>query len=331
MAEAPEPQTLAEALELLKERESSLDRAAVDLAEARQELDDARRAETRASAVVQSSSDAIISIAPDCAIQTWNPAAGRMFRYAEAHIVGEHIQALMPSNARDLFGRAMQQVIAGYQQHPYETRWRRSDGTLVDVAVTLFPLQADNEDVIGFTAVARDITLQLEVQRELQRLAQFDGLTGLTNRAQTIERLKAAISEMRQPGPHVGLLFCDIDDFKKINDALGHSVGDLVLSAVAERIRDCVRDDDPVGRMGGDEMLVILPGLHGIEEAAAVGEKIRKRAAEPIYHFEQTVHVTLSIGATLAIPGESVSAMTARADAAMYQAKRAGINQVCAI
>lgn len=331
VAEDREPQTLAEALELLQERDNRLDRAAVDLEKARQDLDDARRAQTQASAVVQSSNDAIISMTPDCVMQAWNPGASRLLRYPEAQMVGEHIQALMQSNARDSFGEALQQIRSGYQPHPYETQWRRSNGTLVDVSVTVFQLRDAGGHIIGFTAVARDITLQLDFQRELQRLAQFDALTGLANRAQTLELLKAAITNARSPGPHLGLLFCDVDNFKKINDTLGHSVGDLVLTAVAERLRDCVRADDPVGRMGGDEMLVLLPGLHGIDEAVMIGEKVRKRAAEPIYHFEQTVHITLSVGATLAIPGESVSAMTARADAAMYQAKRAGSDQVCVI
>lgn len=326
-----EPRTLAEALEILRQNDNELSRAVEDLNQARQDLEECRRAEARLAAVVKSSNDAIISMTPDCAIQTWNPGASRMLRYVETHLVGEHIHALMRSSARELFGKAMQQILSGYHPLPYETQWRRADGSLVDVSVTVSALSADNGDIIGFSAVARDITAQLEIQRELQRLAHFDALTGLANRAQMIEHVRSALRDMRKPGPHLGVLYCDIDHFKEINDTLGHSVGDLVLATVAERIRDCVREDDSVGRMGGDEMLVLLPGLHSLDEAAGIGEKISGRAAEPIYHFDQTVHVTLSMGATLAIPGESVSAMTARADAAMYQAKRAGRNQVSTI
>ncbi len=127
------------------------------------------------------------------------------------------------------------------------------------------------------------------------------------------------------------MLFCDTDQFKAINDTWGHTVGDVVLSTVAGRIRDCVRDGDTVGRVGGDEMLVLLPGVHSIDEVVLIAEKICCRAAEPIHHLGQTIYTTLSIGATLAARGESVSAVTTRADAAMYKAKRAGRDTVTSI
>ena len=93
-------------------------------------------------------------------------------------------------------------------------------------------------------------------------------------------------------------MFCDTDQFKAINDTWGHTVGDVVLSTVAGRIRDCVRDGDTVGRVGGDEMLVLLPGVHSIDEVVLIAEKIRCRAAEPIHHLGQTIYTTLNIGAT---------------------------------
>ncbi|MDQ1319815.1 MAG: hypothetical protein QG655_1058, partial [Actinomycetota bacterium] len=93
-------------------------------------------------------------------------------------------------------------------------------------------------------------------------------------------------------------------------------------------VRDCVRAGDTVGRMGGDEIVVLLPGLHDLDEAARIAETIRLHAAEPIECCGETMHVTLSIGVTLAAPGESADAITARADAAMYQAKSDGRNRV---
>ncbi|MGB1223324.1 MAG: diguanylate cyclase domain-containing protein, partial [Mycobacterium sp.] len=116
--------------------------------------------------------------------------------------------------------------------------------------------------------------------------------------------------------------------FKTINDTLGHGVGDTVLWTVAERISECVRHGDTVGRTGGDEMLVLLPGLHSLEEAIQIAEKIQARTAAPIEIAGSTFHATLSIGATLAVPGETVVDVTARADAAMYQSKHAGGNTV---
>ncbi len=127
------------------------------------------------------------------------------------------------------------------------------------------------------------------------------------------------------------MLFCDVDRFKAVNDTWGHTAGDAVLWTVADRISQCVRHGDTVGRTGGDEMLVLLPGLHSLEEATRIGEKILARIAEPIRHSGITLQTTLSIGATVAIPGESVTDTTARADAAMYQAKHRGGNTVVAL
>jgi len=100
---------------------------------------------------------------------------------------------------------------------------------------------------------------------------------------------------------------------------------------VADRISRCVRHGDTAGRTGGDEIIVLLPGLKSLNEASQIAEKIRTRNAEPIHQSGNTFTVTLSIGATIAIPGESASAMTARADMAMYQAKHAGRNRVTSI
>lgn len=186
-------------------------------------------------------------------------------------------------------------------------------------------------NIDGATGSMRIVDDKVEAEQRLEQLARFDVLTGLTNRAETITRLEAAIEHPRSHGSHLGVLFCDIDQFKAVNDTCGHAVGDVVLATMAERIRDCVRAEDTVGRIGGDEMVVLLPGLHSPEEAAAIAEKIRRRAAEPIQHSGNTIQATISIGATVVAPGESVSAITARADEAMYRAKRAGRNRVTCI
>lgn len=173
----------------------------------------------------------------------------------------------------------------------------------------------------GLIAALRIVDDQVETQRRLDRLARFDTLTGLPNRAEAFTRLELALQDTRDPGPHLGVLFCDVDHFKEINDTWGHAAGDTVLSTLAARISESIRHGDTVGRIGGDEMVVLLPGVHSLEEAGEIGEMIRRRAAEPIHHDGQTIHATLSMGATVSVPDESASSVTARADAAMYQAK----------
>jgi len=180
----------------------------------------------------------------------------------------------------------------------------------------------------GLIAALRMVDDKVEAERRLEQLARYDTLTGLVNRAETIARFNAALVAERPPGMHVGVLFCDIDHFKVINDTWGHLTGDVVLSTIAARIKICVRDSDTVGRMGGDEIQVLLNGVHDLDEVVMIAEKIRCRASEPIRFADQTIRSTLSIGATLATPGESVYSMMARADVAMYEAKRSGRDTV---
>lgn len=180
----------------------------------------------------------------------------------------------------------------------------------------------------GLITALRVVNDRVEAEQRLDRLARFDTLTGLPNRAEALGTLEAAVERLRSPGPHLGVLFCDVDNFKGINDKWGHRVGDVVLASLATRIRESVRQGDTVGRIGGDEILILLFGVHGLDEAVQIAEKIRSRAAEPIHESGNTVRATLSIGVTIAIPGEPATSIIARADAAMYQAKMAGRNSV---
>jgi len=170
----------------------------------------------------------------------------------------------------------------------------------------------------GTTGSMRIVDDQVEAERKLERLARFDTLTGLTNRAETISRLEAALERPRSHGALLGVIFCDIDNFKAINDTWGHAAGDVVLTTMAERIRDCVRAGDTVGRMGGDEIVVLLPGLHDVYQAARIAETVRLHACEPIAYRGNAIQATLSIGVTSGTAGESADAITARADTAMY-------------
>ncbi|NTY59098.1 diguanylate cyclase domain-containing protein [Mycolicibacterium sphagni] len=183
-------------------------------------------------------------------------------------------------------------------------------------------------NVDGLIAALRIADDRVKAEQQLERLARFDTLTGLANRAEAISRLESALAQPPANGAHLGILFCDIDHFKTINDTWGHGIGDTVLATLAARVSESVRHGDTVGRTGGDEILVVLPGVHSIDEVARIGEQIRRRAAEPIHQSGTTIHATMSIGATIADPGESVASITARADAAMYQAKSSNRNTV---
>ena len=127
------------------------------------------------------------------------------------------------------------------------------------------------------------------------------------------------------------MIFCDVDRFKDINDTFGHATGDAVLVELTRRITDSIRREDLVARMGGDEILVLLADTHGRDEAVRIAEKIRQRVTEPTTVDGQALSVTISIGVSVLVAGEKADALIARADQAMYEAKRLGRDRVIAI
>ena len=161
--------------------------------------------------------------------------------------------------------------------------------------------------------------------------ARFDSLTGLLNRKEILQEIARVTSHLPRTGQQTAVLFCDIDRFKDINDTRGHAAGDEVLRVIAERTSQSVRKDDVVARIGGDELLVLLTGVHSLDEATAIAEKIRDRAEEPVRVDGRDLVASLSIGVTMSHAGESTDDLVARADTAMYEAKERGRNRVVAM
>jgi diguanylate cyclase (GGDEF)-like protein/PAS domain S-box-containing protein len=176
----------------------------------------------------------------------------------------------------------------------------------------------------GTALSVRLIDAEVAAERALEHRARHDQLTGLFNRNEIIERLDAIGSDGRRAGAESAVLFCDLDGFKTVNDTHGHAVGDLVLKEVADRVRGTIRDDDLVARIGGDELLVVLHHLHGVDEALSVADDIRRATSRPIASPAGALSVTMSIGVTMVHKGDTADDVIARADEAMYRAKQAG-------
>jgi diguanylate cyclase (GGDEF)-like protein/PAS domain S-box-containing protein len=198
------------------------------------------------------------------------------------------------------------------------------------VEIHASPFQDARGNPDGIVASFRTIDAQMQAERLLRHRARYDELTGLLNRAEVFERLHTLLSQEPRTGTSIAVAFCDLDSFKEFNDTYGHQMGDHVLKTAAEQIRDLLREDDLIARIGGDELLLVLNGVHDLASAEAVAEKVRHAAAQPHRYLDITYTPKMSIGLTLLRRGEQPDDVIARADRAMYAAKRAGGNRIVA-
>jgi diguanylate cyclase (GGDEF)-like protein/PAS domain S-box-containing protein len=201
----------------------------------------------------------------------------------------------------------------------------RRDGHEVFIEDSVAPIHDREGLVTGAVIVFRDVSATRKLEKELTRSAQHDLLTGLPNRMLLNDRIRQAISLANRQRCQAAVLFLDLDGFKRINDSLGHLIGDKVLQSVAKRLLECARAPDSVSRLGGDEFVVVLQELKRPEDAVSAAERLLKAVAEvhPIDQYE--ISVTASIGVSV-YPGDGNQAETliAKADTAMYYAKKSG-------
>jgi diguanylate cyclase (GGDEF)-like protein len=187
------------------------------------------------------------------------------------------------------------------------------------------PLRDASGRARGAIGAALDITARKRSEERIQELAYQDALTGLPNRRLFSDRLNVAVAQARRHEERLAVLFLDLDRFKLVNDSLGHSVGDELIRAVAQRLRSSVREGDTVARLGGDEFTLLLPGLAEAVDAAKVADKVLESLRLPFELDGRELFVTASIGISL-FPddGEATEALVKNADAAMYRAKERG-------
>ena len=213
-----------------------------------------------------------------------------------------------------------------------ELQRQRPDGSMHWISVSGVPVFDAQGALWGYRGVGRDITERKRVESQIEQLAFYDVLTGLPNRRLLVDRLQRATAAVVRSGAQGALLFIDLDNFKDLNDTLGHDTGDQLLVQVAQRLKACVREADTVARFGGDEFVVLVEGLsadgpHASAEAALVASHIATTLGKPYALGETGHHSTPSIG--IALFGQqtvSVDELLKHADLAMYQAKAAGRN-----
>ncbi len=207
----------------------------------------------------------------------------------------------------------------------YEYQGRRKDGSPIWLQSRVRTILWKGRHAVQSTIT--DITLRKEYEERLQRQANFDWITDLPNRVLALDRLNSAVVGARRHDRKVGLLYMDLDHFKKVNDTLGHAAGDQLLKQAAERIKNCVREEDTVARLSGDEFAIVLPDINAAMDTETVANKILEAFSTPFDLDGQEAFVTASIGVTVCPDdGDDPNVLIQNADAAMYRAKEQGRN-----
>ncbi|MFZ6749694.1 EAL domain-containing protein [Undibacterium sp. Ren11W] len=204
---------------------------------------------------------------------------------------------------------------------------RSKTGELYWVDSAIVPMKDASGMVVSYISIRIDITERKKVEQEMLHMATHDGLTGLANRSLLRERIQQALDLARVKHNMTAVLFIDLDQFKAINDSMGHDVGDLLLIEVADRLRSCVRGDDVVARQGGDEFILFMPKIDEPKNAATLAKKLQTILSAPFKIGERDVYVGSSIGIAVSPhDGDEVDVLLKNSDTAMYQVKEAGRN-----
>ncbi len=252
--------------------------------------------------------------------------------YSAGEAVGQTPQLLDSDRHDAAFHASIAQSLQDKGHWSGEIWSRRKNSEVYPEWLTISVVKDDAGAISNYVAAFTDITFRKAAEEEINSLAFYDPLTRLPNRRLLLDRLKQALASSARNKRYAALLLIDLDNFKTLNDTLGHDIGDLLLQQVAQRLPSCVREGDTVARLGGDEFVVILEDLSENEQEAAtqaetVGEKILVALSQPYELGSYAHHNTPSIGVTLfADQRETIDDLLKRTDLAMYQAKAAGRN-----
>jgi len=284
-----------------------------------------RRSEERYRAVLESLQDIVFEIDGDLRWTFLSPAWTAITGRPAATAIGRPaLDAVMPDD-RPAVAAALAALLAGDAAEWRESlRFDRGDGgeLWLEVRARATPDALGRRR--GVFGLLTDITARKALEAQLSYQAYHDPLTALANRALFRDRVTHAVARERRHGDAIAVLFLDLDDFKAVNDGLGHAAGDQLLVTVAERLLSATRGSDTVARLGGDEFAVLLEHVHDEADARVVTERIVKALAQPIEIGAQSVRVAASIGVAHPHGGDGAEELLRNADVAMYRAKRTG-------
>ena len=284
-----------------------------------------RRSEARFASLVQHASDLITVLGPDATVTYQSPSSERVLGYAPEQLIGTRFDSLLVPGEEGRLLHLLSDGFATSEGEVLECALRHSDGSSRQFEI-LYTNLSDDEHVRGIVLNGRDISERKRFEEQLAHQAFHDPVTGLPNRALFVDRVRHRIARTRRGESGLAVIFLDLDDFKTINDSLGHAAGDEVLVAVAQRLAGTIRASDTAARFGGDEFALLLEDVSNVQQAADTAERIMEAVRQPLSLAgkELTVHCSMGISVPDDEAVTDADEMIRDADAAMYIAKRDG-------
>lgn len=292
-----------------------------------------RESKKKLQTLVDTALDAVVTMDSEGRITGWNRQATRTFGWSQEEILGQPIHTtIIPSRYRTEHTQGLKHFLASgsgpFMNKMIETHALHRDGHEFPVELAIAPVTTEGKP--EFNAFIRDITERKHAEAELREMATTDFLTGLANRRHFIAKMTDELARLqRLDNMYAAVLMLDLDHFKRINDTYGHATGDAMLRHFAALMRDELRKIDSVGRVGGEEFAIILPGANP-DEAKIFAERLREKLEKtPLMQDGQAIPITVSIGiAVLKTTDASADTALSRADEALYRAKENGRNRV---
>ena len=276
------------------------------------------RSEQRYHSLIERSAELVLIIDERQRVRFVTPVVERRLGYEKSALLGSPLADLVHPDDRPKVD------LTRASDEGEHWRLRRNDGEWVDVEAEWVDLR-DDLAVRGFVLTVRDVAERIALEEQIRHQAFHDSLTGLANRALFEDRVKHALDRLRRDAEHaVAVLFIDLDDFKTVNDSLGHAAGDALLAQVAVRLGECTRRSDTVARLGGDEFAVLAEGAYADAAATVLADRIQAALERPVTVNEEELFVHASIGLATGRTNATAAELLRNADIAMYSAKAHG-------
>ena len=283
----------------------------------------ARISESRLKIMLDNAPVSIIVLNDKNQVQTWNTEAENTFLWNSKDMLGQNILKIVPSREQEEVEQVLSDVHKNFTVSHHQNANIRKDGKEILCEWMNAPFKGKYDNSNFVICMARDITEKKRLQQELEHAAHYDSLTSLPNRALILDHFKKSIAIAARRKSKLAVLFLDLNGFKDVNDSLGHEAGDVLLKTIAERLKLGIRESDYVGRLGGDEFLVILTDIETFANANLVAKKLKELISQMCNIKNVSIHITTSIGISM-YPDDAteLNDLIHHADQRMYQIKK---------